>query len=105
VAEVDAAADIIQVTLSRNPRTLYIVWQEFEFGIGGRKAAREFTAAERGKVKYAYHRRKVVWDKIAEKIRAGWTANAAIDEIYVRYGKGTSVTKIINQMRRDRQNQ
>jgi hypothetical protein len=89
-------------TLSRNPRTLYLLWHEFEFGIGGRKAAREFTAVERGRAKYAYHRRKVVWDKIAEKIRAGWTANTAIDAIYNHYGRGTSVTIIINTMRRDR---
>ncbi len=89
-------------TLSRNPRTLYLLWHEFEFGIGGRKAAREFTAVERGRAKYAYHRQKVVWDKIAEKIRAGWTANTAIDAIYNHYGRGTSVTIIINTMRRDR---
>jgi hypothetical protein len=36
------------ITLSPNPRDLYSLWQEYEFGIGGRKAARLFTAAERG---------------------------------------------------------
>lgn len=52
-------------TLSRNPRTLFILWQEFEFGIGGRKPAKDFTAIERGRSKYAYHRRKVVWERIS----------------------------------------
>jgi hypothetical protein len=31
-------------TLSKNPRSIYILWQEFEFGIAGRKAAKVFTA-------------------------------------------------------------
>ena len=89
-------------TLSPNPRTLHVLWQEYEFGIGGRKAARLFTAAERGRVKYSYHRRKVVWDKIAEMIRAGHTAQTAIDRIYQAYGVNTTTTRIINLMRRDR---
>lgn len=91
-------------TLSPNPRTLHVLWQEYEFGIGGRKAARLFTAAERGQVKYSYHRRKVVWDKIAELIRAGHTAQTAVDLIYEAYGGvNIPVTRIINQMRRDKQ--
>jgi hypothetical protein len=38
-------------TLSPTPRSLYILWQEYEVGIGGRKPARLFTPVERGKVK------------------------------------------------------
>jgi hypothetical protein len=90
--------------LSPNPRSLHVLWQEYEFGIGGRKAARLFTPAERGRVKYSYHRRKVVWDKMAELIRAGHTAQTAADLIYQAYGANTPTTRIINQMRRDRQN-
>jgi hypothetical protein len=48
--------------------------------------------------KYSYHRRKVVWDKMAELVRAGWTAQTAIDRIHAAYGAGVSVTTIINQM-------
>ena len=88
-------------TLSRNPRDLYLLWSEYEFGIGNRKPAREFTAVERGRVKYNYHRRKVVWDKIAELVRAGWTSDMAIDAIYNAYGRHLPVTQIINAMRRD----
>jgi hypothetical protein len=91
-------------TLLKNPRSsIYILWQEFEFGIGiaGRKAAKAFTAEERGRVKYNYHRRKVVWDKISEMIRAGHTSNTAIDAIYDAYGRASmSVTAIIIQMLR-----
>jgi hypothetical protein len=86
-------------TLSRNPRTLFILWQEYEFGIAGRKAAEKFTAIERGRVGYKYHRRKVVWDKVAELIRAGHPAKTAIDAILLDYGEGTPVTCIINLMR------
>jgi hypothetical protein len=90
------------VTLSRNPRDLHSLWHEYEFGVGGRKAAKLFTAAERGRVKYTYHRRKVIWDQVSLMIRAGHSAQTAIDRIYEVYGANRSVTWIINTMRRDR---
>ena len=55
-------------TLLPHPRSIHSLWTEYEFGIGGRKAAKDFTAAERGRVKYTYHRRKVVWDAVAELV-------------------------------------
>jgi hypothetical protein len=57
-----------RATLSPHPRSIHTLWQEYEFGIGGRKSVKHFTAAEQGKVKYNYHRRKVVWDTIAELV-------------------------------------
>jgi hypothetical protein len=45
-------------------QTIHALWLEYKFGIWGRKAAKDFTAAERGKAKYSYHRRKVVWDVV-----------------------------------------
>ncbi|KAI2499452.1 hypothetical protein MHU86_15036 [Fragilaria crotonensis] len=89
-------------TLSRTPRDLHILWHEYEFGLGGRKPARLFTPAERGRCKYLYHRRKVVWDQIASMIRAGHTAQSAIDYLYYQYGRDKPVTQIINDMRRHR---
>ena len=88
-------------TLSSTPRTLHVLWQEYKFGLGGQKAARLFTAVERGKVKYTYHRRKVVWDIILMRIRAGNTAQIAEDRIYEVYGVNWTVSAIINQMRKD----
>jgi hypothetical protein len=90
-------------TLSPNPRTLHLLWHEYEFGLSGRKPAKNFNAQERGQNKYSYHRRKVVWDKIAELVRAGYTSDAAIGRIHAAYGAGATVTTIINQMRHDRQ--
>ena len=89
-------------TLSPNPRTLYILWEEYENGIGGRTAASLFTSQERGRVKHKYYRRKAVWDCISALVRAGFTARVAIDRIYTVYGIDTPVTSIINQLKRDR---
>jgi hypothetical protein len=67
--------------LSRCRKTLHTLWIEFEFGLANRKAAKDFTAYERGKVKYIYHRRKVVWDKIGEMVRSGWSSDEACNKI------------------------
>ena len=90
-------------TLGKNPKTLHSLWREFEEGLGGRKPAKMFTARERGKVKQMYYRRKVVWDSVALLIRAGYTAQTAIDRIYETYGADQSVTNVIKAMLHDRQ--
>jgi hypothetical protein len=52
-----------------------------------------------------YHRRKVVWDCIAELVRAGFTSQVAIDHVYQVYGEKSTVTRsITNRMKEDRQN-
>ena len=81
---------------------LYELWQEYEFGIGGNKGAKYFTSYERGKVKHKYTRRKVIWDCIQRQINRGLQYNVAIDRIYQVYGQEKSVTKIINEMRKDK---
>ena len=90
--------------LSRCPKTLHTLWIEYEFGLANRKPAKDFTASERGKVKYVYHRRKVVWDKIGEMIRSGWSSDEACNKIYEAYGAQKNITYIINQMRKDKKN-
>jgi hypothetical protein len=90
-------------TLSPNPLSLYLLWDEYENGsIGGQKAAQLFSREERGKVKDKFHRRKVVWDCIARLICAGLMAQVAIDRIHHIYGENTTVTNIINRMKHDR---
>ena len=84
-------------TLSATPRDLYILWQEYTVGIAGRKAARMFSAAERGQVKHKFTRRKVVWQTIDYLVLRGLQANGAIDWIYEVYGHENSVTNIISQ--------
>jgi hypothetical protein len=53
-------------TLAPNVRDLMGLWTEYEYGIGGRKAAKDWTSVERGaggntKVKQMYHRRRNIW--------------------------------------------
>ena len=90
--------------LSSTPRDFYLLWQEYQVGIGGRKAARLFSAFERGGVKHKFARRKVVWSTIDRLVRGGIHSNVAIDRIYNTYGCNSTVTSIINRMLADRRN-
>jgi Transcriptional activator of glycolytic enzymes len=89
-------------SLSKCPRDLYTLWKEYEFGIGGKKAAKEFTAVERGSCKSAYSRRKCFWDTVENLIRRGYTSDTACDRVYSIYGRSNSVTKILLLLRKDR---
>jgi hypothetical protein len=40
--------------LSKRPRDLYVLWREFDAGLDGGKAVRDFTSSERGANQYAY---------------------------------------------------
>ena len=48
------------------------------------------------------YRRKVFWDVIATHVAAGFTAPAAVDLVYQVYGRGLSVTMIVNKMLEDK---
>jgi hypothetical protein len=91
-------------TLMPNPRSLYDLWNEYLHGVGGRKPARLFSETERGQVKFKYSRRKVIWDVIRNLVSLGHSSQRAIDMIYNVYGPQTSVTEIINRLRRDKNN-
>ena len=88
--------------ISKLPKTLYVLWNEWEFGIGGNKPAKLFLATERGRVKYQYSLRKVFWDLCSEMIRRGHTSDTAIDEMYKVYSNRLSLTQILRKMREDR---
>lgn len=104
-ADMGAANDLaMMATLMPTPRSLHDLWSEYLNGVGGRKPARLFSYTERGRSKHRYSRRKVVWDIVAGLVRQGHTAELAIDKIYGVYGGQTSVTKIINGLKRDKMN-
>ena len=80
------------------------LWREYEFGMCGNKPAKDFTPHERGQVKVTYCQRKVFWDKVAELIRADFTADEAIDKIYRAYEERLPVSAILTKMILDRRN-
>ena len=43
---------VARATLSKCPRTLYVLWQEYEFGLAGQKPAKYFASDERGRNKF-----------------------------------------------------
>jgi hypothetical protein len=90
------------VKLSKNPRDLYVVWKEWEFGLNGTKPARDFTIHERGANRFAFSRRKNVWDAVTRMIAHGFTSDTAIDRIYLVYGRKKSVCTICNLLAKDR---
>jgi hypothetical protein len=86
--------------LSKCPKNLHVLWAEYESGIGGNKPARLFAQADRGKVKYKYCQRKIVWDAIENMRTRGVSAAAAIERIYTECdGPTTPVHAVINKLR------
>ncbi len=65
--------------LLKQPRDLYVLWREFDVGLDGGKAARDFTCRERGMNQYAYSQRKFFWDAVAGLLQMGYTAHLAVD--------------------------
>jgi hypothetical protein len=105
-AQAEGEAEVFRrqqlAVLSPHPRNLHELWAEYNFGIGGRKAAKEFTAEERGKNKYKYCRRKNFWDLVALHVRAGSEAAEIIDRVYDCYGRQLSVYNILELIRKDK---
>ena len=96
--------DRLPVARLGSPRNLYELWDEYYKGLGGRKAAKNWTFHERGKDKVRYCRRKVFWDVVAQQVRAGNSHLVAIDRIKRTYGENLSVTKILKMMAEDKRN-
>jgi hypothetical protein len=77
-----------------------VLWNEWEFGIGGRKPVKLFNSTERGRVKFGYSLRKPFWVLVPNMVRAGYISGTAIDKIYSVYS-GMTTTKILQQIRKD----
>ena len=90
------------VKLMKNPKDLFTVWKEWEFGMNGMKPAKDFTSHERGANKFTYCRRKVFWDAVNRLIARGHTSDTAVDRIHEAYGRGKSICEILRLMAQDR---
>lgn len=67
--------------LSKNPKYLSILWEEWMNGIDGALPAKKFNPSQRGRNKALYSQRKVFWDCVERQIDAGTTATDAIAQI------------------------
>jgi hypothetical protein len=98
----DVVPVVLEARLTKCPRTLHDLWKEYEFGFNGCKPAKDWTPAERGRDKFNYYRRNVVWKKISELVRGGYTAERACDKIYSVYGHSSTVTSITRALIKDK---
>jgi hypothetical protein len=91
-----------RATLTSRPRDLMQLWEEWTVGIGGdRKAAKDFTTAERnnkvGGTKQRFYRRLLVWKTQARLIDGGMSLIAANNRITSITGAST-VTGVITKL-------
>jgi hypothetical protein len=81
------------------------LWDEYDKGLGGQKAARDYKPTEKGANKHNYSHRRVFWAKVDQMIESrGLSLVVAIDIIQAANGKNNSVTAVLNQMKQDRMN-
>lgn len=100
---VDSAESFPAARLSQRPKDLFEVWNEWEFGLRGNKAAKSFTARERGLKanKYRFCRRNIFWRKVKSMIARGHSSSTAIHKIYEVFGQSLPVSSIIKKLRAD----
>ncbi len=52
------------IRLSKWPRDLWVLWKEWEQGLGGGKPEKAFTSAEQGANKFSFLHQKVFWNTV-----------------------------------------
>jgi len=90
--EILALDNIRLARMYKLPKTLFDLWQEFQFGLNGEKPKKDSM----------YYKREFFWNVIRSLVWTGHTSQAVIDKVYLVYGRGTSVMKILLKMIRDR---
>ena len=73
--------DVETIPLMRCLQTLHMLWTEYQFGVGGKKPAKLFTARERGEVKFLYSLRKPFWTLVGRTICFGYSRTNAIKKL------------------------
>jgi hypothetical protein len=86
----------------KRPKNLHHVWQEWEQGVNGGKAAKLWTHAERGTNTSTYSDRKKLCTAIDYLVKRGHSADNAIDMLYKKYGEGASVNGILKGLEADK---
>ena len=88
--------------LSKSPKSVHDLWAEYQHGIGGNIAAKEFSERERGRSKNTYSRRKLIWTIVEDLVLAGFDADVACDKVYQSYGHNKSISYIIDRIYKDK---
>ena len=79
------------------------LWLEFMEGLGGKMAAKHFTASEKGgKSKFRYCRCKVFWDCISKHVNAAYAVNTVFTKNRNCYGHSLPVSKVLVKMTKDK---
>ena len=86
---------VLETRLMKCPKTLHDLWKEYKFGFHGCKPAKDWTSTERGRDKFKYYRWNIVWKKICELVRGGYTVDRVCNEIIIVCGHSLIVTAII----------
>jgi type II secretory pathway component PulF len=86
--------------LTANPKDLITLWEEYQNGVGHRKAAQLFMPSERAgraHIKHKYHHRKIVWDILSLLVNANVHFEEACEHVYAAY-PGKSLTAITSSI-------
>ena len=93
-----------RAVLCKQPLSLHVVWHEYEFGVGGKKAAKLFTHEERGRNKFTYCLRKPFWELVEDMMRHGYNHSTAIEKIEDEH-RNMTVTATLQEINRSRRQQ
>ena len=94
-----------EAILSPQLRRPVDLWNEYEYGLDGKKPAKSFTKHEKNRdtsTKRRYYRRKQIWDVMSRQIAKGLSPEQAEAELYEVYGAKTSVTAMSDMIVNDR---
>ncbi|KAL9179019.1 hypothetical protein ACHAXT_011992 [Thalassiosira profunda] len=89
--------NVVMAKVSNVERT---VVEEYESGVGGNKPARLFSKSEKGRSRFMYSRRLIIWSTIDRMVKRNVSADVAIDHIYEQCGgPGTPVNTVIERLK------
>ncbi|KNC77060.1 hypothetical protein SARC_10465 [Sphaeroforma arctica JP610] len=89
--------------LMKGPRTLKLLWDEYEFEFNGNKPEKHFTSVERGRVKQVFSFRLFFWKAMEKLIARGNSVQSAIEKLYDAFGNELSVSNLIREIKKDKQ--
>jgi hypothetical protein len=87
----------IPVWLPKNPKDLFMLWKECKFDLDGVKPVMDVSYHN----KFSYCQCKAFWNAVNGLIAKGFTSDDADDCIYLAYGQGKSIGKILKLMAQD----